>query len=310
MSTACRTRVSAAFVYTACCIQVKELSLLQTGLYRCINILGLKDVLKEEGLMGFWKNIFKSDKKIKEAECRRIAEGIAEQFGFGKNRVIVDVNTEVGVGEGWTLPVEGRCFVMVGIKDLIETEYTEALLLTFKNTVYHELVHVRNYFNASDEVREIVDKEELTYAYWARKLTDDYMAYTEANQSFPLDKSCLGISEEDILKVFYHYCLPLIFDNETDAMLFQSFYNLGTAIIVNSIVDDEFPHRKDENLQKFHERYMYHLKKAVDECYSTKKEFEQLAEMLLKDFEILYRVIKQKSVTDFEYFKKNSRMKS
>jgi len=135
------------------------------------------------------------------------------------------------------------------------------------------------------------------------------LLYTVVYNMFPVDKSLLRIQEEDILNTFYHYCLPLKFDNEMDEMIFQSYYGLGAAVIARSIMDSEFPHRDDENLRKFHERYLGHLKKAVDECYSTKKDYERLAEMILKDFEILYRVVKKKSITDFEYFKNNSRMK-
>ena len=136
------------------------------------------------------------------------------------------------------------------------------------------------------------------------------LLYTVVYNMFPVDKSRLRIQEEDILNTFYHYCLPLKFDNETDEMIFQSYYGLGAAVIARSIMDSEFLHRDDENLRKFHERYMGHLKKAVDECYSTKKDYERLVEMILKDFEILYRVVKKKSITDFEYFRNNSRMKN
>lgn len=52
---------------------------------------------------------------------------------------------------------------------------------------------------------------------------------------------------------------------------FDSYYELGSAFIAHSVVDNEFPHENDVNLRNFHEKYMHHLKKAVDECYSTKK---------------------------------------
>ncbi len=259
--------------------------------------------------MGFWERFLR--KNIFETEVdkyRRIAKKIYEMFGFNENQVKMEIAVEKEEQERYGYQKDGIYYVVIGIKELIERGCSEEQLIYFKNTVFHELVHARNYINASEEVREMIHKFELTYAYWARKLVDEYMAYKESNELFPEDKSCLLKSEDEILMAFKHYCFPLKPTFNMEKKFFESYYELGSAFIAHSVLDNEFPHKKDVNLHNFHEKYMHHLKKAADECYSTKKQYEQLAEMLLKDFEVLYRVVKEKPKTDFKYFKINSHM--
>lgn len=83
----------------------------------------------------------------------------------------------------------------------------------------------------------------MSIAYWGRLMLDDYSAYKESNALYPETEDELNCTQEDVLVPFNHIQKGYFFDT-TDAQFYVAFYNNCCAIILHSIVDDDFPRDK------------------------------------------------------------------
>lgn len=157
-------------------------------------------------------NLFK--KKLTEVDL--IPE---EESGFDPERFIAELKNKMNVKRGVKLQLnandkdscniahhdETSSLIEVGTLGYDFSNLTEHQLVKIKNTLYHEMVHVRE----REQLPSVLTKElfngKRTLALFGYKLLNDYTAYLEANEIYPESPEDMHSSPEKFLFVFYDH---------------------------------------------------------------------------------------------------------
>lgn len=182
--------------------------------------------------------------------------------------------------------MDGKYYIEVGMKDYENLEsLTDKQWNHIYNTITHELIHGRNYYNLSSDTQNKLHSNIRTIAHWARLVLEEYSAYKEANELFPETVDELNCTEEKIFEAFEHMYSIGIFNKPSPQELYIAFYDYCSALIVHSIVGNEFPRNKEKN--RDYNRACNDFIKDLKETYSKMPlnydEYKVLGEILLSD---------------------------
>lgn len=131
----------------------------------------------------------------------------------------------------------------IGTKESREhNKLSKSEWITLKNTIVHELTHVKNRLEMTQDTREKLNNNMYSLAHFAMMLVDEYNAYKTADDRFK--QFSMG-SEESELQI----TLQLFWDNKRFKQVnkldanrrFNHLYDACTAIIVHSIRNRKFP---------------------------------------------------------------------
>ena len=166
--------------------------------------------------------------------------------------------------------------ITVGVKEYNWKQITEKQRLKICNTIYHELVHVRD----RKRIKGIIDDDVMNsrdLAHFGYMLVDEFIAYTEANEIYPESEEDLNSSLEDLYYVlFQHMTNRILYLNgsrirtESDQnRFFEACYENCSALIPRYVICGGFS--EDKKYVPF-QRAMAGLVNSVDE--KEKLDFE------------------------------------
>lgn len=246
-------------------------------------------------------------------KLNNIAKEIYKSFNFNKEKVVYILDDKKEISCAYGIEINNQFSIVVGIKNYIDAnEIDEVHMVYFKNTIFHEFVHAESWLNKSQSLKDSFELNKLTYAYWAYKLVDEYMAYSRANEMYKQDQQFLKKSEGEVISAFEHYCNELKFRNgrPSDQMFADIYYDLGAAFIAHRFVNSDFSTISDKNYTQFVEMYLDHLKQASENNLNEYKEYEELGRQLIEDFKLLFPFAQKRHLnSSFKYFIANSHMK-
>jgi hypothetical protein len=113
----------------------------------------------------------------------------------GNVKVIFDSSKEIP--ESFMQSIGGVETIIIGFKNYNLEELDEHQKRRISNTIYHELVHVRNRRQARSTISDSV-MNSRTLAHLGYSLLDELSAYSEANNIYPEKKDDLNIDYEEL----------------------------------------------------------------------------------------------------------------
>ncbi|SLK16420.1 MULTISPECIES: hypothetical protein [unclassified Paenibacillus] len=200
--------------------------------------------------MKFLDRIFKNNvPKKRKKKIQLLVNQIIDEFSL--DGIVEVVYTD-------SLPMrQGRfdrfkSLVIIGIKETLDTSktITDEDWLAFKNTIHHELTHAKNYISLDHSTKEKINNQLYSLKHFAYKLIDEYSAYSSADGKYR--QTGIGSSEETIQRALRPLWSNDYFVEQTtsqngfnDAMRYEHFVDLCTAVLVHSIRNDKFPSFKE-----------------------------------------------------------------
>lgn len=103
-----------------------------------------------------------------------------------------------------TVHKEDYSEIKCGVKGYLWDGLTEHQLLKIRNTLYHELIHIREMEQIPSDIHKRLT-EVRSMARMGYILLNEYVAYYEANLIYPELPSDLNSSDEEILNLFYKH---------------------------------------------------------------------------------------------------------
>ncbi len=196
------------------------------------------------------------------------------------------------------------CIVKVGTQNYGDIEKLDDKQKNhLYNTIEHELIHVRNYYDLTQETRDKISNNLMSIAHWGRLMLDEYSAYKESNALYPETEDELNSSQEKVLESFNHIQKGYL-SGATDAQFYVSFYYNCCAIISHSIVDDDFPRdKRNRDYVRACNDFIKDLDEAHGRMPLNYEEYKSLGNKLMSDLLIMAPVNKR------EFFKFNTRIR-
>ena len=106
---------------------------------------------------------------------------------------------------------------------------------SFKNTIYHELVHAQTFFSQNSELKNMRKSTDCSFSKWAFKIVDDYKAYHLSNVYYPETPDSLKSKQGYNIRVYAHYCNRLN-PGPSAFEYFDSFYDLATSFMLKNLL--------------------------------------------------------------------------
>ena len=143
-------------------------------------------------------------------------------------------------------------YICVGLGEYNLERLTRHDRICIKNTIYHELIHIRNREYADKQVRlkleDLSENNGRSIGRMGYKIFDEYIAYKEANACFKEDVRDLRSNSEDIVYVIYsHMTSDLRWDKELKDMteedwrkVYDCCYDNLSAIIAYYVIAGSF----------------------------------------------------------------------
>lgn len=175
--------------------------------------------------------------------------------------------------------------IVVGIKDYQDMEkLTDKQFNHVCNTILHELIHARNFFELSNGMRsKLLEKNRRTLQHYAWKMLDEYSAYMESNQQFKENADELNGTVDDAFKGFLHMSQGTLV-RATEEEFYDAFYDYCSAIIARYCVDKElFLSCLEEEYECMVENFLMHLRYSYDQRPLSYEQYESLGRRLIYD---------------------------
>jgi hypothetical protein len=151
--------------------------------------------------------------------------------------VNVQLIDELPINQGISVFGNNICNVQIGIKECRKrNELLEREWITLKNTIIHELTHVKNRVELAQDTQKKIKNNIHSLTYFAVQLVDEYNAYKAADDRFKQFR--IGCEESVLQRALQLFWLNEHFIQVTgldDKSRYNHFYDNCTAIIVHSI---------------------------------------------------------------------------
>lgn len=182
-------------------------------------------------------SVVKSNKLLQEIES--VIEEIRSEY-YTNDSIQIVLNDELPINQGEADFNNEPYKVVIGVagcnerQDLLESEW-----ITLKNTILHELTHVKNRVEMSKGTREKLNDSIHSLPFFAMNLIDEYSAYKAADDKF---KQVRVMSEEiDVQKAHRTFWFSKNVTRLSAETRYSAYYNNCTAVIVHSFRTKNFP---------------------------------------------------------------------
>ncbi|RUS44923.1 hypothetical protein [Cohnella sp. AR92] len=158
----------------------------------------------------------------------------------------VKFSDELPINKGDANFGDKECIVNIGIKGKRArnreiSELSESEWITLKNTIVHELRHVKNREELTQDTREKIYNNRFSLPYFAMQLIDEYDAYKSADEKY--SQASIGSTESELQRAMKQWLNKqlIMLSGFNDITRYNHFYDNCTAIIVHSIRNINFP---------------------------------------------------------------------
>ncbi|MGG4106723.1 hypothetical protein AAXB25_22755 [Paenibacillus lautus] len=159
---------------------------------------------------------------------------------YTHDSIQIELNDELPINQGEARFNNNQYIVVIGVqgcsekKDLLDSEW-----ITLKNTIVHELTHIKNRVQMSKDTQEKIKASIRSLPHFAMNLIDEYSAYKAADDKF---KQFKMMSEEiDVQKAHGSFWLGKNVTRLSAETRYSYYYDNCTAVIVHSFRNKNFP---------------------------------------------------------------------
>lgn len=174
--------------------------------------------------------------------------------------------------------------IILGLKGYDIGNLSEHLKQKLSNTIYHELIHVRDREQAQKDVKcRLQDNTTRSIGKFGFMVFDEYVAYYEANKRYPESEEDIRCSIELVQYAFYSHMLKGFLTLEgrnprsekDEEAFFDAFYDNCSAVICNFVIKGKFGDDSDSfsNLVKAVEWLSHSYSRRVDLSW---KDYEEI----------------------------------
>lgn len=170
-------------------------------------------------------------------------ESVIEEIRTGyytNDSIQIELNDELPINQGELEVKNDQYKVVIGVEGCNERQnLLDSEWITLKNTIVHELTHVKNRVQMSNDTREKISASIHSLAHFAMLLIDEYSAYKTADDQF---KQVRIMSKEiDIQNAHRSFWLGKNVARLSAKVRYAHYYNNCTAVIIHSLRNKNFP---------------------------------------------------------------------
>lgn len=175
-------------------------------------------------------------------EIMLFSDEIIKEYSL-KGFVEIQLKDEMPINNGRVIFENNIWIAQIGVKGCRNLkELASGDWITLKNTILHELTHVKNKIEMTQDTLKKLNEKDLSLACFAMKLIDEYVAYRTADERF--EQLIIGSKENEVqraLKPFWSNKYFIQNSGLNGAERYDQLYDIFTAIIVHSTRNANFP---------------------------------------------------------------------